>query len=1119
MFLKLANSLRLEQTKNLFKKTFTILTLAVLALGGVISVSMLIGANSIKSQAAGTPNYTTSNKKFFKDGQEVVFKGVNWFGFETDNAVFHGLWTNRSANTQLDQMKSLGFNTIRLPVCPGVLTNKNIGGVDFSANPDLNGLNSQQALDLMMQKIAAKGMYILLDHHRPDCNSISEYWYTGGYSETQWINDLKSLATRYASNPNFIGLDIKNEPHGAVTWNQWKGATERAGQAILAVNPNIVIYTEGVSTTNAGGNCNSSFNAWWGGNIKGQLCDPISTTAIPSNKLAFVPHVYGPDVYGQPYFNDPTFANMPAIWDDHFGNVLATGNSVALGEFGGKYGAGDSRDVAWQNKVVDYQIAKGMCSFFFWSWNPNSGDTGGILNDDWTTVSTAKYTNLKRLIDAPNCQGGAMASSSSPVSSTVSSLNNSTSSIPLNTEKLLNYAKAKGIKLGAAIKNEYLNEINYVNTATSEFDSFTSEYAMKPDQWWSGISNYNFTEGDKLADLAKSKGIQMRGHTTIWYQTEPGWLTNSNFTTQQYRDLLRQGVYDYIKHYTDKYPGMFYAWDVVNEMVQDGGSGALRTNNFWYNKLGNEMFNIAFQAARDASPSAKLVLNDYNIEMTGAKANGVIGIINQLKQAGVPIDGVGIQSHFEVGNEPNYQSFVDVINQFKATGVQVELTEVDMRGGDQNTKATRTYNAVKACLVTGCKGITFWGVTDKYSWLGSENGLLFDANYAPKPMYTQAIQAFKDFGTVPTSSSSLSTSSVVSSSSSSNPPIAPGCFQVTTNRQMGGDNWYNLELSLRNGVAPTLTNWELTFDLPGAQTIQSGWNNSYNQNGRTVKVTIPGSSIAPNETKDLGGLTIVNAQGTSNTLPTVFNLTPNLCPVTSSSSSSTVNSSVQSSVASSVSSTSANGNLKLKVNLQGAYNTSTNIMRTDLKNKNLISNDDPYDENALVSPNPITTTNAVDWVKIIVQNTQNLSLSLVDAGGLLLSDGNIIMDPLIPGSTNNTRTLQPGKYKITIKHRNHLAITTNTDIDIVAGQTTTLDFTTNQNVKGGNQAMLKPGVYGLKMGNTDGNGRINSLDRIALRLSPDRTNVMSLLDINMDGNISAIDRILSRSIGDSIEQL
>ncbi|MBC7406437.1 MAG: glycoside hydrolase family 5 protein, partial [Candidatus Parcubacteria bacterium] len=425
------NKIAVKKNLQLFiKKSLVVFGLTSLIIGGISGFSSIASINNIKSQAA-SPSYTTSNKKFFRDGQEIVLKGVNWFGFETDNAVFHGLWTNRSANTQLDQMKSLGFNAIRVPVCPGVLTNKAIGGVDYSANPDLNGLNSQQALDLLMNKISAKGMYILLDHHRPDCNAISEYWYTSGYSETQWIGDLKSLATRYASNPNFVGIDIKNEPHGPVSWSEWKGATERAGQAILGVNPNIVIYTEGVSSTNAGGNCNSSYNAWWGGNIKGQLCDPISTAAIPANKLAFAPHVYGPDVYAQPYFNDTTFANMPAIWDDHFGSVQAAGNSVAFGEFGGKYGGGDPRDVAWQNKIVDYQIAKGMCSFFFWSWNPNSGDTGGILNDDWTTVSTAKYNNLKRLMDAPACQGGSVPSnSSSPASSIASSAANSVSSSP-----------------------------------------------------------------------------------------------------------------------------------------------------------------------------------------------------------------------------------------------------------------------------------------------------------------------------------------------------------------------------------------------------------------------------------------------------------------------------------------------------------------------------------------------------------------------------------------------------------------------------------------------------------------------------------------------------------------
>lgn len=110
------------------------------------------------------------------------------------------------------------------------------------------------------------------------------------------------------------------------------------------------------------------------------------------------PHTYGPDVFGQPYFDDPTFpGNMAAIWDRRFGQFLAAGHAVIIGEFGGKYGEGDPRDVPWQDALVDYLLGKGVSSAFYWAWNPNSGDTGGILDDDWITVREDKLALLKRL--------------------------------------------------------------------------------------------------------------------------------------------------------------------------------------------------------------------------------------------------------------------------------------------------------------------------------------------------------------------------------------------------------------------------------------------------------------------------------------------------------------------------------------------------------------------------------------------------------------------------------------------------------------------------------------------------------------------------------------------------
>ncbi|RME66019.1 MAG: endoglucanase, partial [Caldilineae bacterium] len=330
-------------------------------------------------------------------GQTLLLKGVNWFGFETTNYAVHGLWS-RNWREMIDQMAALGFNAVRIPVCPTTLQGVAVSGIDYNRNPDLQGLNSLYLLDRIVQNFDQAGFYILLDHHRPDCNAISELWYTNDYSEEQWIQDLVFMARRYANLPHFLGMDLKNEPHGAATWGtgntatDWNLAAERAAAAILAANPNLLIFVEGIQEN---ATCSSNTNHWWGGNIEPQECYPLN---IPGDKLVLSPHVYGPDVYMQPYFNDPNFPNnLPAIWEQHFGR-FAGSYAVVIGEWGGRYGhGGHASDRVWQDALVDYLLEKGLRSTFYWSWNANSGDTGGILQDDWVSVWEDKVALLQRL--------------------------------------------------------------------------------------------------------------------------------------------------------------------------------------------------------------------------------------------------------------------------------------------------------------------------------------------------------------------------------------------------------------------------------------------------------------------------------------------------------------------------------------------------------------------------------------------------------------------------------------------------------------------------------------------------------------------------------------------------
>lgn len=343
-------------------------------------------------------SYQTANGRIMDSaGNAIQLRGVNWFGFDTTTHVVHGLWA-KNWKTQIQQMQDLGFNAVRLPFCPGTLRGSAPNSIDYSINPDLINLSALQIMDKIVRELDSRGFRILLDHHTPDCATISELWYTPNYSEAQWLSDLQLVATQFAGIPGVIGIDLKNEPHGAATWGtgqqatDWNLAAERAAAKVMPIAPHWLMFVEGVADA---WNCASGYGHGWGGNLEPMNCTPLK---IPANRLVLAPHAYGPDVYNQSYFNDPAFpGNMPAIWEQHFGQFAKSGYPVVLGEFGGKYGRGLPGDVAWQNAMVSYMIGKKMTDSFYWSWNPNSGDTGGILNEDWTTVRTDKMDLLKKL--------------------------------------------------------------------------------------------------------------------------------------------------------------------------------------------------------------------------------------------------------------------------------------------------------------------------------------------------------------------------------------------------------------------------------------------------------------------------------------------------------------------------------------------------------------------------------------------------------------------------------------------------------------------------------------------------------------------------------------------------
>src|SRR5689334_2381030 len=396
---------------------------ALATTAAAIIVGLTVAAGPAAAAGTGTGYlHTSGNKIVDSTGATVRLTGLNWFGMETDNKTFHGLWANVTWRSQIDHMAQLGYNTIRVPYSNDALKPGAVAtSINDYVNPDLIGLSPLQILDKVIDYAGQKHMRIILDRHRPTSAQQTALWYTPAVSEATWIANWQALARRYAGNPTVIGADLHNEPHAEGTnpaatgscWGcgdtarDWRLAAERAGNAILGVQPNWLIFVEGVSCPSGGLSnvwdgdpSNDEDCGWWGGNLSKAGQFPVRLS-VPG-RLVYSPHEYATSVYNQPWFSAPNYpANMPGIWDKYWGYLYKQNIApLMMGEFGTTLA--NPVDKVWLENLMAY-TGSGVngISFTYWSWNPNSGDTGGILNDDWTTVNQAKQNILQPYLIPP----------------------------------------------------------------------------------------------------------------------------------------------------------------------------------------------------------------------------------------------------------------------------------------------------------------------------------------------------------------------------------------------------------------------------------------------------------------------------------------------------------------------------------------------------------------------------------------------------------------------------------------------------------------------------------------------------------------------------------------------
>jgi endo-1,4-beta-xylanase len=336
-------------------------------------------------------------------------------------------------------------------------------------------------------------------------------------------------------------------------------------------------------------------------------------------------------------------------------------------------------------------------------------------------------------------------------------------------------------RIGAALNPGHFTGTDAVETALVQqhFNSITPENDMKwerihprPD---AGPAGYSFENADKYVEFGKRNGMFIVGHCLVWHSQVPRWVFQDSEGKPISRDALLERMREHIFTVVGRYRGRVHGWDVVNEALNEDGT--LRKSQ-WYNIIGEDYIAKAFQYAQEADPNAELYYNDYNLDYE-AKCKGAVELVKKLQTQGIKVTAIGTQSHHKI-DRPTIEQIEASLKAFKELGVKVAVTELDVdllpavtrqptADISVRAKADANSNPYTAGLPEAMqqalakryadifaaflkyrdviKRVTFWGVTDRHSWLnnfpapGRTNyPLLFDREGKPKPAFDAVVQ-------------------------------------------------------------------------------------------------------------------------------------------------------------------------------------------------------------------------------------------------------------------------------------------------------------------------------------------------------------------------------------------
>lgn len=311
---------------------------------------------------------------------------------------------------------------------------------------------------------------------------------------------------------------------------------------------------------------------------------------------------------------------------------------------------------------------------------------------------------------------------------------------PLPGTPLRDAAKARGMEVGTAVRGDVLERNRaYRQTVAAQFSTVTPENEMK----WFALQpergEFDFGAADDIVERAREARQKVRGHTLVWHAQLPDWVRELG--PRELRQATREHIRTVMRHFDDDVG----VWDVVNEPISD--NGGLRPSVFM-RRLGEGFIGDAFRTARAADRDAKLYLNEIGAEGINPKSNRLYEVVRGLKADGVPIDGVGFQTHANLDGLPG--DFVANMQRFKALGLDIAITEADVGlplpadAAKLDAQAAIYREIVRACRAVECRSLTFWGFTDGRSWIsetqaGMGAATLLDEELKPKPAF-RAVQ-------------------------------------------------------------------------------------------------------------------------------------------------------------------------------------------------------------------------------------------------------------------------------------------------------------------------------------------------------------------------------------------